>query len=55
MSVHLIAVVTVIYALISLDKVIQGHYPKALMWGAYAVANAALIWLEYWDANLSNK
>lgn len=49
MSVHLIAIVTAIYALIAIDKVFQGHYPKALMWAAYALANIALIWLEYWD------
>lgn len=55
MSVHLIALVTAIYAFISLDKIIHGHYPKALMWGAYALANIALIWLEYWDADPSNK
>jgi hypothetical protein len=41
---HIVGVVTVLYAIVGLSYAMNGKFPWALTWIAYAMANVGLIW-----------
>lgn len=47
MSAWLVALVTLIYATVSVLQFCKGGYQDALMWSGYTLANLGLIW-RYW-------
>jgi len=46
MSSWLIAVVTILYASISISYLVKGNLGMAWIWGGYALANGGFLYLE---------